>query len=218
MSGRPAGERLGGGAAAAAAHGGAGRDAHRAARPGDAAGCGGARGRPREQVRVLRRHRARPPQPGHWLQRPPGGCALRLLPCYYRVTIDIIGVVGSMLKAGSNVASLKLASVACGVAAWPVAGICVSNHRTPTTTGVHNSPVHAAQVRLWDIEYRRVVSRLAGHGGWVWCLEPHPTLSNTLLSGATDGAAPMSTHPNVLKVVSGAMNDVRRRMLARCHS
>lgn len=46
------------------------------------------------------------------------------------------------------------------------------------------------QVRLWDIEHRRVVSRLAGHGGWVWCMEPHPTLLATLLTGATDGAAP----------------------------
>ena len=46
------------------------------------------------------------------------------------------------------------------------------------------------QVRLWDIERRRVVARLAGHGGWVWCMEPHPTLPSTLLTGATDGASP----------------------------
>jgi WD40 repeat protein len=52
--------------------------------------------------------------------------------------------------------------------------------------------VGGGQVRLWDIEHRRVVSRLAGHGGWVWCMEPHPTLPATLLTGATDGAPPLT--------------------------
>ncbi len=39
-----------------------------------------------------------------------------------------------------------------------------------------------AQLRLWDIEQRRVTARLAGHGGWVWCLEAHPTQPDALVT------------------------------------
>ena len=43
-------------------------------------------------------------------------------------------------------------------------------------------------VKLWDIESRQVVQALAGHNGWIWCLEPADPAGNLLLSGATDSA------------------------------
>lgn len=86
LTGGPAGGPGGGGRTAAAAHGGAGGDADRAAGWRAAARRRGARRRAREQVRVLRRHRPRPPRPGHRLQRPPGMFAhisnLKLQPQY----------------------------------------------------------------------------------------------------------------------------------------
>lgn len=55
-------------------------------------------------------------------------------------------------------------------------------HELMTNVITTNRDLLPAQLRLWDIEQRRVTARLAGHGGWVWCLEAHPTQPDALVT------------------------------------
>ena len=44
------------------------------------------------------------------------------------------------------------------------------------------------QVKVWDLEMRKITRRLRGQDGWIWCLEQFGDSGDLLLTGATDGA------------------------------
>ena len=44
------------------------------------------------------------------------------------------------------------------------------------------------QVKVWDLETRKITRRLRGQDGWIWCLEQFGDNGDLLLTGATDGA------------------------------
>ena len=45
-----------------------------------------------------------------------------------------------------------------------------------------------AQVKVWDLETRKITRRLRGQDGWIWCLEQFGDSGDLLATGATDGA------------------------------
>ena len=46
----------------------------------------------------------------------------------------------------------------------------------------------AYQIKVWDLETRKIRQRLRGQDGWIWCLEQFGDCGNLLCTGATDGA------------------------------
>jgi WD40 repeat protein len=48
--------------------------------------------------------------------------------------------------------------------------------------------VAPAQIKVWDLETRKIRRRLRGQDGWIWCLEQFGDCGNLLCTGATDGA------------------------------
>ena len=67
---------------------------------------------------------------------------------------------------------------------YSVAAICLPAGAPTTLVRGGNDGL----VKIWDLEARTVTSALAGHGGWIWCLEAGDEAGNLMLSGATDSA------------------------------
>lgn len=67
---------------------------------------------------------------------------------------------------------------------YSVAAICLPTGAPTTLVRGGNDGL----VKIWDLEARTVTAALAGHGGWIWCLEAGDEAGNLMLSGATDSA------------------------------